>query len=214
MNKRAPLMGLLWDIGLPAAAYYVCRGAGVEARTALIAGGVVAVARVGLVAVTRRRLDGLGALVVAGFAVMLAVSMLTGDPRILLARESLVSGSIGVVLLGSGLLGRPVLYSLVQRLNSGRGEGSARLEEPLRTRPAFRRFFVVMSIVWGAGLVTEAVVRIAVIYLLPVDAATGASTLLQVGAIALLGGWSLWYRRRWLGTVAGAPVGKEASHAR
>ncbi|MGW3570329.1 VC0807 family protein [Streptomyces sp. NPDC000941] len=214
MDKRAPLMGLLWDIGLPTAAYYVCRWAGVEARLALIAGGVIALARVGFVAVTRRRLDGLGAVVAATFALMLAVSVLTGDPRTLLAREPLVSGSLGLLLLGSCLLGRPVLYSLVRRLNSGKGELLARWDELWRTTPSFRRVFTVMSLVWGAGLLTEAAVRIFLIYLLPIDTAAGTSTLVQLATIALLVGWSLWYRRRRLSTAASNAVGTEASRAR
>ena len=214
MDKRAPLMGLLWDMGLPTAAYYVCRWAGVEAWLALIAGGAIALARVGFIAATRRRLDGLGAVVAATFALMLALSALTGDPRILLAREPLVSGSLGLLLLGSCLLGRPVLYSLVRRLNSAKRELLARWDELWRTRPSFRHVFTLMSLVWGAGLLTEAAVRICLIYLLPIDTAAGASTLVQLAAIVLLGGWSLWYRRQRRRTAASSAVGTGASRAR
>ncbi|MGW4696740.1 VC0807 family protein [Kitasatospora cineracea] len=215
MDKSAPLRGLLWDIGLPTAAYYACRWAGAEAWPALVAGGATALARVGFVAATRRRLDGIGAVVAATFALMLALSALTGDPRVLLAREPLVSGSLGLVLLGSYLLGRPVLYGLVRRLNADRTELLARWDELWRTRPSFRRVFTLMSLVWGAGLLTEAAARICLIYLLPVDTATGASTLVQLAAIVLLGGWSLWYRGRRLRTAAGSAAARpEAPRAR
>jgi hypothetical protein len=198
MDKRAPLMGLLWDVGLPAVAYYACRSVGIEVRPALIVGGATAVARVVFVAVTRRRLDGLGAVVAATFALVLAVSALTGDSRILLVREPLVSGALGLLLLGSCVLRRPALYSLVRRLNSGNRELLARVDELWRTTPSFRRAFTMMSLVWGAGLLAEAAVRIALIYLLSVDAAAGASTLAQLTSIALLVGWTWWYRRRGL----------------
>lgn len=214
MDKRAPLMGLLWDIGLPTAAYYVCRVSGVEARLALITGGVIAVARVGFVTISRRRLDGLGAVVAATFALMLAVSALTGDPRVLLVREPLVSGSLGLLLLGSCLLRRPVLYSLVRRLDSGKGERLAHWDELWRTRPSFRRAFTLMSLVWGAGLLTEAAIRISLVYVLPIDTAAGTSTLVQLVAVVLLGSWSLWYRRQRLRTAASSAVGAEASRAR
>ncbi len=214
MDKRAPLMGLLWDIGLPTAVYYVCRGAGVEVRLALITGGAIALARVGFIAASRRRLDGLGAVVAVTFALVLAVSAFTGDPRILLVREPLVSGSLGLLLLGSCLLGRPVLYGLVRRLNSGKGELLARWDELWRTEPSFRRVFTMMSLVWGAGLLTEAVLRISLIYLLPVDTAAGTSTLVQLATVVLLGGWSLWYRRWRLRTAASSAVGAELSRAR
>jgi hypothetical protein len=214
MNKRALLMGLLWDAGLPAAAYYVCRGLSMDVWLALIAGGAVALARVGYIAAVRRRLDGLAAAVAAVFALLLAVSSLTGDPRILLARESVLSGSLGLLLLGSCLLGRPVLYSALRRLNSGDAELLARWDDLWRTQPSFRRVFTLMSMVWGAGLLAEAVVRIPLIYLLPIDAAAGVSTLLQLGTIALLLGWSMWHRTRKLRAAATTAQGVEGHRAR
>lgn len=59
-----------------------------------------------------------------------------------------------------------------------------------RTTPSFRHAFTMVSLVWGAGLPTEAALRIAVLYLLAVDAAAGASTLAQRTTIALLVGWT------------------------
>ncbi|MEO3872199.1 VC0807 family protein [Nonomuraea sp. B12E4] len=214
MDKRALLMGLLWDIGLPAAAYYACRGLGAEAWLALVAGGAVALARVACIAVTRRRLDGVAAIVAVTFVLLLAMSALTGDPRILLARESLLSGALGLLLLGSCAVGRPVLYGLVRRLNSGNQELLARWDELWPAQPSFRRVFVLLSLVWGTGLLAEAVVRIPLIYLLPVDAAAGVSTLLQLGTIALLVGWSVWYRGRRLRAAAAASHDMAGSHAR
>jgi hypothetical protein len=211
-------MGLLWDVGLPAAAYYGCRALGADAWFALAAGGLVALIRVGYVAVIRRRLDGLAAFMGATFALLLAASSLIGDPRILLARESILSGSVGLLLLGSCLVGRPVMYALVRRINTGNAELLDRWAELWQTRPSFRRVFVLMSIVWGAGLLAEAVVRLPLIYLLPVDVMAGVSSILQLGTIALLVGWSLWYRRRREHAADAAPAATptvpERHHAR
>jgi hypothetical protein len=196
MDKRALLKGLLWDAGLPAAAYYGCRALGVDVWFALVAGGLAALLRVVYVAATRRRLNGFAALAVAAFALLLTASLLTGDPRILLAKESILSGSIGLVLLGSCLIGRPATYTLVRRANAGKIELLARWDQLWRTQPSFRRVFVLTSIVWGAGLLAEAIIRLPLIYLLPIDLVAGVSTPLQLGTIALLVAWSLWYRRR------------------
>src|SRR5262249_48800021 len=153
------------DVGLPAAAYYGCRALGIDAWPALAAGGIGALIRVAYIALSRRRLEGLAAVVVAVFAVLLAASLLTGDPRVLLARESIVSGSLGLLLLGSCLVGRPVPYVLLRRVNAGRPELPAQWDRLWQTRPSFRRVFVVTSLVWGAGLLIEAIVRIPLIYL-------------------------------------------------
>ncbi|MET8864907.1 hypothetical protein ABZW11_18370 [Nonomuraea sp. NPDC004580] len=47
------------------------------------------------------RLDGLAALVSATFVLLLAASLLTGDPRILLAKESILAGAAGLLLLSN-----------------------------------------------------------------------------------------------------------------
>jgi hypothetical protein len=196
VNKRALILGLLADIGLPAAAYYGGRALGLDVELALAAGGGVGLLRLAYVGVTRRRLDGLAAVVVGAFVALLVASLLTGDPRILLARESIVSGGLALLLLGSVAAGRPVLYAMLRRLNAGKPDVLARWDEMWHTRPAFRRVFVLISLVWGAGLLAEALVRVPLIYLLPVDVTAALSTALQVGTVGLLVCWSLWYRRR------------------
>jgi hypothetical protein len=196
MDKRKLILGLLWDVGLPAVIFYVCRALGFDVLLALAAGGLAALIRVGCVAVVRHRLDGLAALVGVSFALLLVVSLLTGDPRILLARESILSGAAGLLLVGSCVIGRPVLYALVRRLNAGKGELLAQWDERWRTQPSFRRHFVLLSAVIGGVLLTESTVRLLLIYLLPIDVAAGLSLALHVGTIALLVCWALWYRGR------------------
>ncbi|MFI7644057.1 VC0807 family protein [Nonomuraea sp. NPDC049400] len=202
MDRRALLMGLLWDVGLPAIVFYVCRALGFDVLLALAVGGLAALIRVGFIAVVRHRLDGLAALVGVTFALLLAVSLLTGDPRILLARESILSGAAGLLLVGSCAIGRPVLYTLLRRLNAGKDEMLAQLDERWRTQPTFRRHFVLLSTVIGGVLLTESIVRLLLIYLLPIDVMAALSPTLQIGTIALLICWVLWYRGRGQRAVA------------
>ncbi|TDC72602.1 hypothetical protein E1193_27355 [Micromonospora sp. KC606] len=196
MDKRKLFVGLLWDVGLPAVVFYVCQALGVDTVLALAAGGLAALIRLGCVATVRRRLDGLAALVGVTFVLLLVVSLLTGNPRILLARESILSGAAGLLLVGSCVIGRPVLYILGRRLQPGKDELLAQWDERWRTQPAFRRHFVLLSAVFGAVLLTESAVRLLLIYLLPIDVMADLSTPLHVGTIALLVGWALWYRGR------------------
>lgn len=212
MDRRGLITGLAWDVGLPAVVYYGCRALGVDALLALAAGGAAALVRVGCVAAFRRRLDGLGAFVGASFVLLLVVSLLAGDPRILLARESILSGAAGLVLVGSCVIGRPVLYALARRMNTGKDELLAQWDQLWRTQPSFRRHFVLLSAVLGGVLLTESAVRLVLIYLLPVDVMAGLSPVLQVGTVALLVGWGLWYRAR--RQRAGAAAGQVATPER
>ena len=214
MDKRKLIMGLLWDVGLPAVVFYVSRALGFGVLPALAAGGLAALIRVGCVATVRHRLDGLAALVGISFVLLLIVSSLTGDARILLARESILSGAAGLLLVGSCAIGRPVLYALVQRLNAGKDELLAQWDARWRTQPSFRRHFVLLSMVFGGVLLTESTVRVLLIYLLPIDVVAGLSLALHVGTIALLVCWALWYRGRRQRAVAAGDLTPPAESER
>ncbi len=196
MGKRKFLLGLLWDVGLPAVVYYAGRALGYDVLPALAAAGVAALIRVAFVAVVHRRLDGLGALVGATFAVLLVASLLTGDPRILLARESLLSGAAGILLVGSCLIGRPLVYTLARKVNAGKPELLAEWDERWRSHPRFRRRFMMLSAVIGGVLLADAIVRLVLVYLLPVDVMANLSPVLHVVSLAVLVGLGLWYRKR------------------
>lgn len=192
MDKRKMLVGLLWDVGLPAVVYYAARALGYDVLPALAGGGIAALIRVAVVGVVQRRLNGLSALVGATFALLLVVSLFTGDPRVLLARESVLSGVAGVLLVGSCFVGRPLVYTLARRLNAGK---AAEWDDRWRTQPSFRRHFTRLSAGVGAVLLADAVVRVALILVLPVDVMANLSPVLHVGALALLIGWGFWYRK-------------------
>ena len=196
MDKRKLLWELLWDVGLPAVVYYGGRALGYDALPALAAGSVAALIRVAFVAVVRRRLAGLGALVGATFALLLVVSLLTGDPRILLARESVLSGAAGLLLVGSCLIGRPIIYTAARKLNAGKAELLADWDTRWQTQPAFRRRFTMLSAVIGCVLLADAILRVVLICLLPINVMANLSPVLHVAAIAILLACGLWYRKR------------------
>lgn len=209
MNKRELVLGLLWDVGLPAVAFYVCRALGLDVLLSLTVGGLVAVLRVVWVAATRRRLDGLAAVVAGTFVLLLVVSLITGDPRVLLAKESILTGSIGLLLLGSCVVGKPVLYPLIRRFFAGKPETAARLDLRWHTQPGFRRHFTLLSAVIGGVLLAEAIVRVVLIFLLPADVMAGVSTALHLGTLGGLVAWLLWFRGRRQQAAA-----REVAHAR
>lgn len=194
MQKKL-LIGLLWDIGLPAVAYYGGRALGYDVLPALAAGGVAALLRVAFVAAVRRRLNGIGLIMGATFALLLVVSLFTGDPRVLLARESVLSGAGGLLLVGSCLIGKPLIYTAARKLNAGKAELLAQWDELWRTQPQFRRRFTTLSTVMGCILLADAIARLVLIYLLPVDTMANLSPVLHFGALALLAGYALWHRK-------------------
>jgi len=191
MERRTLLVGMLWDLGLPIAVYYLCRGLGVGPVPALLAGGGAALLRVAAVALRKRRLDGVAALVAAGFAVMGGLFLL-GDEHLMLAKESIMSGGLGLVLLVSCLIGRPLMYAALRRVRGDDPKTLAAWDDKWANSPEFRSRFTGLSLVWGIGLLVEALVRLPVIFALPADVGYPVSVLLQFGTIAAL----LWFTVR------------------
>lgn len=197
------LRGMLLDIGLPVAVYYALHLLGAGDWVALLAASGAAAARI-LWGVLRRRTLNLFAtvmLVVYGLSLLLAVD--TGDPRMLLLKGSLITGGVAAVFLVTAAVGRrPLTLAASQSFEPGRAE---ELAEQYRTEPAARRGHRISSTVWGAGLLADALLRVPVIFLLPVPVATGLSEAMLVVAFALLLVWNAWYVRRLTRTRVAGP---------
>ena len=184
---------MLLDGGLPLRADYGLHAAGVSDYRALLAGTIVAGLRVAFVALRNRRLDGFAAFLMAMFAVGLALAFATGDARFMLAKDSVGTAVAGLSFLGTSVVGRPVMFYAAQRFAATTSEKRELWNTLWQTKPAFRRGFRVMSVVWGVGLLVEAAVRIPLIYLLLVQVMVGLSTVLPVAAFSLLMPWNIGY---------------------
>ena len=196
-----PTARLIWmmllDVGLPLLAYYGLHAAGVSDYRALLAGTIMAGLRVAFVALRDRKLDGFAGFLLAMFAVGLALSFATGDARFMLAKDSIGTALAGLIFLGSCVVGRrPLIFYAAQRFSATTDEKRAWWRTMWQTNPAFRRGFRMMSVVWGAGLLTEAAVRIPLIYVLPVNVMVGLSSVLQIAAFTLLMIWTVAYGKR------------------
>ena len=184
---------LLWDAGLPLAAYYGLRLAGQSEQLALLAGAVLAALRIGWVAVRHREFDGVAALLTAVLAVGLVLSLVSGDARFILVKESFGTAAAAIVLLVTAR-SNPLLLVAVR---AGAKPGKrAEIDRLCADVPAFRRAFVRMSVVWGIALLLEAAARVPLVYLLSPDVMAGLSVVLLLAVIGLLSGWTAWYAGR------------------
>lgn len=190
---RRMAIGLLLDVAFPVATYYALHLLGATDWVALLAAAAAAVLRILVVAVRHRRLNqfALIMLIVYGLGVLLAFA--TGDPRTLLLRNSLITACIGAVFLITGAGRRPLTLTALQSFAPARAEALAR---QFAHDPAARRGFRLAAVVWGCGLIGEALARIPLVYVLPLPVAVAATEALLLLTIAALAVWTAWYLRR------------------
>jgi hypothetical protein len=165
VKRIATLLPLLLDLLVPTAGYFALHALGMGDVWALtVAGSAAAVVTV-LNSVRERHVDLLGALVVAELMLSVALAAVTHDARLILARGALYLVIGGVVLVASGLAGRPVTYKAAEPM--------ATKGDPLRAQAyaaawensaRFRAVHVRLSTVIGAGMIAYAVLRLVIIY--------------------------------------------------
>jgi intracellular septation protein A len=139
-----------------------------------------------------RKLDVLSLLVITGIALSLIATLLGGSPRLLLVRESFITGLFGLIFLGSLLFPKPLMFHIVKTTVSKQGMS----EEVFASRwsiPGFRFTFYPMTTVWGAGLLVEATLKIILAFTMPTGLFLVVSPIISYGLYFGLLAWSIWY---------------------
>ncbi|MEU7096220.1 VC0807 family protein [Kitasatospora aureofaciens] len=178
-RRTAGLLPLLLDLVLPLGVYYGLRLAGVDQWWSLLWSAAVPAATVVVRLIRTRRVDFLALLILSMIGLGLLLSTLTGDPRTLLVREAwtgMLGGLIGVWLLASVGYGRPALMVLFRsfvQVKAGE-DGLRAWEGRWHQDAAFRRGLRVLTTVWGAASLLNALAQLVFAHLLPVDAAPAA----------------------------------------
>lgn len=144
-----------------------------------------------------RRVDALSALVLLGIALSIVFMALGGSPRILLVRESLVSGVIGIAFLFSLLLARPLVFYLARATIAREQEsGMQRFETFWRERAPIRAAIRLMTLVWGIGLSGETLLRCWLAWHWPIERSLIVLPVLGYSVYGVLMSWTLWFRGR------------------
>ncbi len=196
LGSILPWRTLLLNIVAPLAVYRLGTSHGLSQTQALLLAAVFPLASIAVGVVRTRALDPIGAISLVAIVLSGAATLLFNDPRILLARDSLVTATIGLAFLGSLLAPRPLIFVLGRRFSASDPARLARFDD-LWQNPRARANVRIATVVWGGGLLAEALIRAACAVLLPAQVVLAISPLLSVASIALLGVWTFGrYRGR------------------
>ena len=143
-----------------------------------------------------RRLDALSVLVVSGIALSLLAMLGGGGARFLQLREKLVTGVIGLAFVGSAVIGKPLIYELARATMRRKSEVEAQEFEALQVHAGFRRTMMVMTWVWGLGLLADVAVASVLVFALSIREYLLVNPILGYGTMGGLSLWSFLYGRR------------------
>jgi hypothetical protein len=170
----------------PIALFYVlrARGTGLHVALALSTGVFTAPAVVSLV--RRRRLDPLSSFFTVMTVGALAVSLVPGSTRVLLAKEAVLTGVTGLWFLAGPWTRRPLAYHFTRPLLEGRLRWPGDWEQLWEASPRFRHMWLVGSAMWGIGLLLDAGLRVRLAFAAPPDRVPVLGLLLYGGTILVL----------------------------
>ncbi|CAM5407609.1 VC0807 family protein [Kitasatospora aureofaciens] len=201
----AGLRPLVLDVVAPLAGYYLLHSAcGLSEFAALAWSSAFSAGRTVLGLLRERRLNLWSSLMLVVNLAGLALTFVTGDARMMIAKDGLLSGSVALAILASALIGRPVMTPMLMPfVTKGKRDRAAAWQRLAEGRAAASRAFHrqerVFAGIWGGALLTECAARVVGAFTLPVSTMAWLSTVFLIGAIV---GGSL------LGQIAVEPIEK------
>ncbi|MFI1361173.1 VC0807 family protein [Streptomyces sp. NPDC020898] len=184
-SLRRSFLPLVLDVAVPVGSYYVFKdGLGMSTVAALGWSSAVPAVRTGWSAVRERAVNGMAALILVVNVVGVVLSFVAGDARLMLVKDSGISSVVGIGVLVSVRLGRPMMTAGMKPfLVKGDLERAAAWERLAQGSLRFRRAEQTFSVVWGVVLVGECVARIVGVYVFSVDTMVWLGNVVMVVAV-------------------------------
>jgi hypothetical protein len=208
VDRRGLIRDIVVNAVLPYATYLGLTACGVDTVWALVAGAVFPIASILFGAIRQRRVQAIGIIVLVATAASVASALWFTSPFLALARGALMTILIAIVLLGSLLARRPLLFHLASAGLDAEGRREAAAEW---AADAFsRRMMRLLTAVWGVALLAEAGVSLVVIAWLPPAAVIPVNEVLFWAFFGVLAYGSYRYGQR-VTAIAGADPARPAA---
>lgn len=192
-RARSLTMIAIFDIAAPLAAYNVLRSAGMSTVASLLLSGVFPAIPVSIDAIRHRRLEVVGALVVAGILVGTVLGLASHNARLVLVEGSVPTGVFALGLLGSLLVGQPLMFRFAREF-AGPDTAKGREMTMLWQRyEGFRHVFRIITAVWGIAFLVEAALRIVVVFNYSTGTALTISKVAPLVFVGILFAWTVAY---------------------
>ncbi|HEX2593530.1 MAG TPA: VC0807 family protein [Rhizomicrobium sp.] len=161
-----------------------------------------------------RRVDAVSMLALGGIVLSLLAYIGGRGVKFPQLREKLVTVIIAAVFLGSAAIGKPLIYQLA-RAGMQRNNNSVELErfERIRDDAGFKRVMMLMTLVWGFGLLADAAVSVALVFVLPIKTYLIVNPALGYTTMGALFAWTFWCSRKKRAEGEARRAAEEATNA-
>ena len=186
---------LIVSVALPLITVQVLLRTGTPPVTALAIAAIFPFADAVIGLARKRTFDPIAILSLIAIVVGIGTSSITGNAGFAVAKDSLFTIVFGLIFLGSLAAPRPMIFQLGRQFATGGDPAAAAAWDARWSQPGFRRTVRLITVVWGCGLLLEAMLRIVAAFTLPVTTSTIISPVLQVVTFAALILWTTRYTR-------------------
>jgi len=168
MNLRGILRSLFINAAIPVVLYLLSKRYISSSDLVALSIAAVVPAIDSIIEVVRhRRLDIIGVLALLGIVVSIGGVLLGGDPKILLIRESFLTGALGLACFVSLLLPRPLMFYFGRQFMAGHDPVKLAEFNAQWQYPYARFVHRVITVGWGVAYLGEFILRVILVYTLP-----------------------------------------------
>ena len=196
MNIRGLLPSILINGAVPLAIYLILKHYNYSDLIALSASVLFPVIGSIISIVRQHTLDLIAAIALVGIAVSIIAVFLGGDPKILLIRESFVTGALGIACFVSLLFPRPLMFYFGRYFATANDPAKRAKYNELWQYPYFRFVNRVITVVWGVSYAGEFILRVILVHTLPTAVVLAVSPIILGGLTILTIAWTFAYARR------------------
>lgn len=198
MNRKKVLQGVALSLfingGLPLLVYKMLEGRMTDIAALSIA-TLIPLADTLYHLLKHKKLDVFAAFMAVGFILSILAVLLGGDEKLILLRESFITGIMGLIFLGSLLFSKPLIYHFALRFTVGNNREQQSAFAENWKLPYMRKVVRVMTAGWGIALVAEAAIKCILVYTLSTTAFLAISHIVMYGIIGLAILWTYVYRK-------------------
>ncbi|MEV5511151.1 VC0807 family protein [Streptomyces orinoci] len=205
------VLTIAFNIVAPILTYNQLHSSGHGEATALLASAAWPVVDMAVYLAWHRRIDEFAAITLVFMAATIVVTVAgPHSARMLLIKDSFVTGAFGLVCLASLAAPRPLMFYFGRKFATDGTAEAVAWWNGLWRYEGFRQVQRNLTIGWGVAYVIEALVRVGLSYVLSTSGMVTVNSVLSYGVTGVLVFWTITYARR---SRARAAAGVAAARA-